>query len=81
MKVKRIAAFFLCLFFAVTSAMAFNESDTARPAENKTTNISASVKDFWKTNELLIGISLVALTVGIVFFVWRKRKDKSGPLL
>ncbi len=49
---------------------------TALQGQNKTDEkgITKEVKNFWKTNEILIGVSLVALLGLIVFFIWRKKK-------
>lgn len=36
--------------------------------------VDDSIVQFWKTNELLIGVSFVALISLIIYFVWRKKK-------
>lgn len=52
-------------------------SDTLSNTSNSTT---ASLKRFWKTNELLIGVSAVALVGLIAFFLWHKRKPGSSNI-
>ena len=54
----------------------YDLKSTALQGQNKTDEkgITEEVKSFWKTNELLIGVSLVALLGLIVFFIWRKKK-------
>ena len=39
-----------------------------------------SLADIWKTNELLIGISFVALLGLIFYFLWRKKKKGKGNI-
>jgi hypothetical protein len=42
--------------------------------------ITKSVRQFWKRNEILIGISLVAVLILVVYFFWRKKKTSIGQI-
>lgn len=39
-----------------------------------------SLANIWKTNELLIGVSFVALVGLIIYFVWKKKKKGPGSI-
>lgn len=54
-----------------------NSGDTLSNAKNTTAD---ALKKFWKTNELLIGVSVVALVGLIAFFLWRKRKPERNNI-
>ncbi|MEP7319304.1 MAG: hypothetical protein ABI921_11200 [Panacibacter sp.] len=58
-----------------TSFSSLENDDTSSSKSNlNESSTAASLKRFWKTNELLIGVSVVALVALIAFFLWRKRK-------
>lgn len=63
-----------------TETMNFADGSPAANQPGDSTELK-KLKDFWKTNELLIGLSFVILVGLIIFFVWRKKKSKNVDLL
>lgn len=59
---------------------AFSNIENGDTLNNAKSTTADALKRFWKTNELLIGVSVVALVALIAFFLWRKRKPRKNNI-
>ena len=59
---------------------AFSNIENGDILNNAKSTTADALKRFWKTNELLIGVSVVALVALIAFFLWRKRKPRNNNI-
>lgn len=61
-------------------ATSFSNIENGDTLHNAKSTTADALKRFWKTNELLIGVSVVALVALIAFFLWRKRKPRKNNI-
>ncbi|HRI19310.1 MAG TPA: hypothetical protein PLA68_00085 [Panacibacter sp.] len=81
MKAKQITSFLLSLFLTTTATDVCAQDSSGSLKKGNENGITDSLKSFWKTNELIIGISVVVMLVLIIFLIWRRRKKSIDSVL
>ena len=81
MKAERITRLVFCLFFTAIATCTKAQDPPANTQGINEAGISDTLKSFWKTNELIIGVSVVAIMLLIVFFIRRKKKKGIDSVL
>lgn len=80
MKIKRITGLIFCIFLTAVFTQVWAQDSLSQSQKVNGADINETIKSFWKTNELIIGTSVVVLIILGSIFIWRKKKKSFDSL-